>query len=81
MTTVVTQVRLPEGLLKEVQKLVERGLYSSQSDVIRDSIRRFVLEQQIGTIENKEDSITQVRKIREKLSKDDINIKHLNSLC
>lgn len=70
MTMAVTQVRLPEGLVEEVDKLVDKGLYSNKSDVVRDALRRFILDQQIGSVKNTGDSVKEIRKIRKKLSKE-----------
>ncbi len=70
MTMGVSQVRLPEGLVKEINKLVDRRLYSSKSDVIRDAVRKLVLEKQIGSIPNTGNSVSEVRQMRKKLSKE-----------
>ena len=77
----VAQVRIPEGLVKEVNNLVKRGFYSSKSDVIRDAIRKLVLEKQIGSIPNKGDSVKQVRRARKILSKGKIDLDEINSLA
>jgi len=74
MEMAVTQVRLPEGLIKEIDKLVNKGFYTNKSDVIRDAIRKLVLEKQIGSIPNTGDSVKEVRKIRKKLSKEKFNL-------
>ena len=65
----VAQVRVPEGLMHEVDKLVEKGLYANKSDVIRDALRRLILESQIGSIPNTGDSVKEVRAARKVLSK------------
>jgi Arc/MetJ-type ribon-helix-helix transcriptional regulator len=80
MTMEVTQVRLPEGILKEVDKLVHRGIYTNKSDVVRDALRRLILEQQVGSIKNTGDSVKEIREVRKKLSKEKINIDEINSL-
>jgi len=80
MTMSVTQVRLPNGLIEEANKLVERGLYASKSDVIRDALRKLVLEKQIGSIPNTGNSVREIRKIRRKLSKEKINLEETNRL-
>jgi len=80
MTMTVTQVRLPNGLIKEVDIMVDQGLYSSKSDVIRDAIRKLVLEKQIGSIPNTGNSVKEVRKIRKNLSKEKINLLEINKL-
>jgi len=70
MTMSVTQVRLPKGLIKEVDMLVKQGFYTNKSDVIRDAVRKLVLEKQIGSIPNTGDSVKEIREIRKKLSKE-----------
>lgn len=69
MTTTIAQVRLPEGLMDEVEKLVTKGFYTSKSDVIRDALRKLVLEKQIGSVQNTGDSVKEIREIRKRLSK------------
>ena len=66
----ITQVRLPKGLVKQVDQLVDQGLYSNKSEVLRDAIRRLVLQKQVGSISNTGDSVKEVREIRKKLSKE-----------
>ncbi|MFH0797948.1 MAG: ribbon-helix-helix domain-containing protein [Candidatus Woesearchaeota archaeon] len=75
---VVAQVRVPEGLLDEIDVLVDKGFYSNRSDVIRDAVRRLIIERQIGSIPDKGDSVNEVREIRKKLSKEKIDLKKLN---
>ena len=75
MTMSITQVRLPIGLIKEVDKLVDKGLYTNKSDVMRDALRKLInekqlVEKQIGTIPNTGDSVKEIREIRNKLSKE-----------
>lgn len=76
----VAQVRLPEGIVHEVDRLVERGLYTNKSDVIRDALRKLILEKQIGSVPNTGDSVKEIRAIREKLSKDKIDLDEINAL-
>ncbi len=76
----VTQVRLPEGLVKEVDKLVQRGIYTNKSDVVRDALRKLILEQQVGSIKNTGDSVKEIREIRKKLSKQKIDLDEINNL-
>ncbi len=76
----VTQVRLPEGLIMEIDKLVDKGFYTNKSDVIRDAIRKLVLEKQIGSIPDTGDSVKEVREIRKKLSKEKFNLNEINQL-
>ena len=69
MTMTVAQVRLPEGLMDEVEKLVTKGFYTNKSDVIRDALRKLVLEKQVSSVPNTGDSVKEIREIRKRLSK------------
>ncbi len=79
MTMVVAQVRLPSGLVKQVDALVEQGLYANKSDAIRDAIRRFMLEKQVGSVPNTGDSVKEVREIRKILSKQPFDLDEINN--
>jgi len=74
------QIRMNQGLLKRVDSLVKTGVYSNRSDVIRDAVRRFVWEKEVGSISNKGNSAEQIRKIRKELSKREIDLDKINSL-
>lgn len=76
----VAQVRLPERLIEELNILVKKGFYSNKSDVIRDAVRKLILEKQIGSMPNTGDSVKEIRKIRKKLSKEKINLDEINRL-
>ena len=74
------QIRLGHGLIERVDSLVKSGIYSNRSDVIRDAVRRFVWEKEIGTVKNRGNAVKQVRKTREDLSKQKIELKEINDL-
>ena len=74
------QVRLPEGLITEIDALVDKGYYPNKSDVIRDAIRRLILDKHIGSIPDSGDSVQEVRTLRKNLSKKDIDLAEINSL-
>lgn len=50
------QIRLTKGLIQEIQKLVDKDIYSSTSEAVRDSVRRLILnkEEKIVLPEEKE---------------------------
>ena len=75
----IAQVRLPEGLMNEVDGLVRKGLYTNKSDVIRDALRKLILERQIGSVPNTGNSVKEIRKIRKNLSKD-FSLKDLDEI-
>ena len=74
------QIRLNHGLVKLIDSLVNKGVYSNRSDVIRDAVRRFVWEKEVGTIPNDGDSVEQIKKIRAMLSKQPIDLDEINNL-
>jgi Arc/MetJ-type ribon-helix-helix transcriptional regulator len=36
------QLRLPEAIIKDINRIVKRGYYSTKSELIRDSVRRLL---------------------------------------
>ena len=80
MANEITQVRLPKGIIEEIDKVLKKGHYTSKSDFIRSSIRKSLLQEQIGSIPNTGDSVKEIRKIREILSKEEFDIDKINSL-
>jgi len=74
------QIRMNQTLLKRIDTLVKSGIYSNRADVIRDAVRRFVWEKEVGSINHKGNSVEKVRKIREKLSKEMQDLDEINSL-
>ena len=80
MTMTTAQVRLPEGLMDEVERLVSKGFYTSKSDVIRDALRKLILEKQISSIQNTGNSVAEIREIRKKISKKRFSLSEINRL-
>jgi len=74
------QIRLGSGLIKRIDSFVKIGVYSNRSDVIRDAVRRFVWEKEVGTVFLKGNSVDLVRKAREKLSKEKMDLDEINNL-
>jgi Arc/MetJ-type ribon-helix-helix transcriptional regulator len=74
------QIRLNHELINLIDALVDKGIYSNRSEVIRDAVRRFVWEKEVASIPNEKDSVQQIRKIRKILSKEKININEINNL-
>lgn len=74
------QVRLSHGLVKSMDDLVNTGIYSSRSDVIRDAVRRLVLDKLIGIIPNTGDSVKEMRKIKKKLSEEIKSFKNIEEI-
>lgn len=62
------QVRLSHGLVESMDGLVETGIYSSRSDVVRDAVRRLVLDNLVGIMPNKGDTVKEMREIKNRLS-------------
>ena len=72
------QIRMNKELLKRIDNLVKTGVYSNRSDIIRDAVRRFVWEKEVGSISSKGRSVEEIRKIRKQISQ--INLNEINSL-
>ena len=75
------QVRLGHGLVEKIDKLVKTGIYSSRSDVIRDAVRRLVLDKLVGIIHDTGDSVKEVKELRKRLSKEKFDLRGINKLA
>ncbi|MBT4111129.1 hypothetical protein HN992_01555 [Candidatus Woesearchaeota archaeon] len=74
------QVRLSHGLIESMDDLVDTGIYSSRSDVVRDAVRRLVLDKLVGIIPNTGDSVKEMREIKKKLSKEIKSFKDIKEI-
>ncbi|MFA5888144.1 MAG: ribbon-helix-helix domain-containing protein [Candidatus Nanoarchaeia archaeon] len=74
------QIRMSHGLVEMMDSLVEKGIYANRSDVIRDSVRRFVWADQVGIIKLKGSGVNIIRKARRELSKQKIDLDEINNL-
>lgn len=74
------QIRMNPELLKRIDAMVKTGIYSNRADVIRDAVRRFVWEKEVGSVTRKGNSVEIVRKAREKLSKEKVDLDEINNL-
>lgn len=75
------QIRMNKEMVKIIDSFVKSGLYSNRADVIRDAVRRFALDSLVGIVQNKGDSVKQVREIRKKLSKEKFDLGEINKLA
>ena len=42
MTMKLIQLRLPEAVIKDINKIIKKGYYTTKSSLIRDAIRRLL---------------------------------------
>ncbi len=75
------QIRLSPGLLERIDRLINIGIYANRSDVIRDAVRRLVLDKLVGIIPDTGDSVKEIRKLRTQLSKEKIDLDEINKLA
>jgi len=59
------QIRLTEDLIKMVDRLVKRGIYSSRSEAVRDAVRKLVVEREIGRLAEKRAEKTSVELVKD----------------
>lgn len=74
------QIRLNKGIIKMIDDLVKKDIYANRSEVIRDAVRRFVWDKEVGSISKKGDSVKLVRKAREILSKEIKSFKDIEEI-
>lgn len=79
MVMVLTQVRLPKKMLSYIESFVKKGDYENKSDFIRDAVRKKVFEEQLRSVSLGKDSVNEVRRIREILSKEPFDLNEINS--
>jgi len=58
------QIRLTKGLIEEIGKLVDRDIYSSTSEAVRDAVRRLVLGKEEKIV------VPEVKQVQEKIEKE-----------
>lgn len=75
------QIRLSHGLIERIDDFVGMGIYANRSDVIRDAVRRFVLDKLVGIIPDTGDSVKEVKGIRKILAKEKFNLEDINRLA
>lgn len=73
------QIRIGGNLIREIDSFVNSGFYANRADVIRDAVRRFVIDSQVGTIKSNKNSVQEVKEARKKLS-EKIDLNEINSL-
>ncbi|MEK6899096.1 MAG: ribbon-helix-helix domain-containing protein [Nanoarchaeota archaeon] len=74
------QIRMSPKLLKIIDAMVRTGIYSNRADVIRDAVRRFVWEKEVGSVKNKGNSVEILSNVRAKLSKERFDLDEINRL-
>jgi hypothetical protein len=75
MAMELVQVRLPKKLVEAIEQNIDGKFYASRSDIIRDALRKFMLDKVIGIIPDTGDSVEEVRRIRRELSKKERSVK------
>lgn len=67
MTNKTVQARLPKRLYEELRRKIEDGYYSSESEVIRDSLRKMFAEESRKKLRNiiEEEEITEEELLNE----------------
>ncbi len=74
------QIRMNESLVKELDKVVKSGFYANRADAIRDAVRRFIWAREIGSIKNPGNSVKELKKLRQKLSGEKLDLQEINNL-
>ena len=75
------QIRLSHGIVEKIDGLVGTGIYASRSDVIRDAVRRLVLDKLVGIVSDTGDSVNEVKELRKRLSKEKFSVEEINRLA
>jgi len=74
------QIRMNKELIKRIDKLIKKGFYSNRAEVIRDAVRRFMWEKEVGSIEYIGPSVELIREARKQLGKEITSYEDLEKL-
>ena len=58
------QIRMEKGLVQRMEALVKNGLYANKAEIMRDAVRRLLIDTLVGITPNTEDSVKQIRRLR-----------------
>lgn len=75
------QIRLSHGIVERIDQLINTGIYANRSEVIRDAVRRLVVDKLIGIIPHTGDSVREMKELRKKRSKEKFNLGDINKLA
>ncbi|MGC9104785.1 MAG: ribbon-helix-helix domain-containing protein [Candidatus Methanodesulfokora sp.] len=71
MTTAIKiSARIPPALAKEMDRLIEAGIYSSRSEIIKEALREFLLKKRYSKAGEDEYAELMLRAIEPILAKD-----------
>ena len=74
------QIRLNHGLIEKIDSYIDSGYYANRADVIRDAVRRFVWDKEVGSIAKIGNAVKAIREARKILSKKKIDLDEINKL-
>ena len=69
-TTIKISARIPPALAKEMDKLIEAGIYSNRSEIIKEALREFLLKKKYSKAGEEEYAKLILRAIEPILAKD-----------
>ena len=69
-TTIKISARIPPALAKEMDKLIEAGIYSNRSEIIKEALREFLLKKKYSKAGEEEYAKLMLRAIEPILAKD-----------
>ena len=62
------QVRMEQKMVKKMDVLIQTGLYANKGELIRDAVRKLVVDMLIGIAPSDKDSVKEIRALRKRLS-------------
>ena len=82
MTMDTIQIRMSHEMVKLIDKKVEKGIYPSRGEAVRDAVRKNVIDwdKEVGTIKNTGNSVEEIRRARKILSAQPIDLDEINAL-
>ncbi len=71
VTTVKVSARIPPALAKEMEKLIEAGIYSNKSEIIKDALREFLLKKKYIQVSAEGDYVKNIMRAIEPILAED----------
>ncbi len=72
-TTVKVSARIPPALAREMEKLIEAGIYSNKSEIIKDALREFLLKKRYLQTDKEEEYVKNMLRAVEPILAEDWN--------
>lgn len=72
------QIRLTKKLVEKLNDLVKEGFYPNKSEAVRDSVRRLILEHELGELGEELEKVDDGEEVKKELAE---HVKEMRAYC